>query len=118
MRPEIQDAKSDETGQIVDPSTIQIMLYIFPRQFGLHNVFTNDVDTRQTVQPFQDYTLREDEIHKQFPGAKAPKIPKRLRGLATALVKKLQVQHSRCSYAKLLDHYCPVSVLYSVGCYF
>ena len=82
------------------------MLYIFPRQFRLHNVFTHDADTRQTVQPFQDYTLREDEISKTFAGT--PKLPRRLRGEVVALVKKLQVRHARCSYKELLDYYCPV----------
>ena len=84
-------------------------MYLFPRQFGLHNVFTSNVDTHQTVQPFQDYTLREDEINKKFAGPKPAKVPKRLRGRASALVYKFQVQHSRCAYKKLLDYYCPVS---------
>lgn len=97
------------------------MKYIFPRQFGLHNVFTSNVDSRETIQPFKDYTLRENEIcqpvrktpaarvreseegHKS-PGQPGP--PRRLRGLAVDLVRKLQVQHSRCSYVELLKHYC------------
>ena len=83
------------------------MMYIFPRQFDLHNVFTSSVDTRQTVQPFQDYTLREDEINTKFPDMPV-KVPKRLRGRGIVLVEKLQRQHSRCSYKELLDHYCPV----------
>ena len=91
-------------------STIHIMMYIFPRQFGLHNVFTSAVDTRQTVQPFQDYTLREDEIKQKFSASSPAKVPKRLRGRAIALTEKFQIQHSRCSYKKLLDHYCPVSM--------
>ena len=37
--------------------TVHVMKYIFPRQFGLHNVFTSPVDLRETVQPFKDYTL-------------------------------------------------------------
>lgn len=95
--------------------TVHIMKYIFPRQFGLHNVFTSSVDTRETTQPFKDYTLREQEIsvaeRDQSRGAadkisKGPKIPKRLRGLPVGLVKKLQVQHARCSYVELLKHYC------------
>ncbi|PBP22858.1 putative telomerase reverse transcriptase protein [Diplocarpon rosae] len=84
-----------------------LMMYIFPRQFGLHNVFTSNVDPLQTVQPFKDYTLREDEIKTHFP-SKDPKIPRRLRGKATELVRKLQMQHSRCPYKLLLEHYCPI----------
>lgn len=90
-------------------NTVHTMMYIFPRQFGLHNVFTENVDTRQTVQPFQDYTLREDEINMKFSDMSLAKVPKRLRGRGIGLVEKLQLQHSRCSYKKLLDHYCPVS---------
>ena len=92
-----------------DRNTIQVMMYIFPRQFGLHNVFTDDVDPRQTVQPFKDYTIREDEISTRYPASVCPKIPKRLRGKAVQLVRKLQIQHSRCPYKELLEHYCPVS---------
>ncbi|KAF7928563.1 uncharacterized protein EAE98_005619 [Botrytis deweyae] len=85
----------------------QILMYIFPRQFGLHNVFTSEVDNRETVQPFKDYTLREEEIDSIYPDAKAIKIPKRLRGTARDLVKKFQILHSRCSYNSLLEYYCP-----------
>lgn len=85
----------------------QILMYIFPMQFGLHNVFTSEVDNRETVQPFKDYTLREEEIDSKYPDAKAIKIPKRLRGKARDLVKKFQILHSRCSYNSLLEYYCP-----------
>ncbi|KAG0650734.1 Telomerase reverse transcriptase [Hyphodiscus hymeniophilus] len=93
--------------QSAQPNTIHVMLYIFPRQFGLHNVFTGDVDSKETVQPFKDYTLREDEIHAKFPTEATVKIPKRLRGKATELVQKMQIQHSRCPYKILLNYYCP-----------
>lgn len=93
------------------------MKYIFPRQFGLHNVFTSSVDLRETVQPFKDYTLREQEItqhqrrirlkHANSTEAPITHIPKRLRGQAMALVKKLQKLHSQCYYVELLKHYCP-----------
>lgn len=102
-----------ETGESsvskLHPSTVHVMMYLFPRQFGLHNVFTHDVDRRETVQPFKDYTLREDEINKIYPPPSIPKIPKRLRGKAVALVQKLQILHKRCPYKELLEHYCPVS---------
>ncbi|KAF7562172.1 hypothetical protein G7046_g1967 [Stylonectria norvegica] len=93
-------------------NTIKVMMYIFPRQFGLHNVFTSQVDFSQTSQKFQDYTLREDEIASILrkpgkPKPELPKIPKRLRGEAEKLVQRLQVRHSRCSYIELLKHYCP-----------
>jgi len=90
------------------------MMYIFPRQFGLHNVFTSSVDRSKTAQKFQDYTLREDEILERFgPAGKDAKqgvvrLPRRLRGVPKALVERLQVYHGRCSYSELLQHYCPV----------
>ncbi|KAI1918600.1 Telomerase reverse transcriptase, partial [Ophidiomyces ophidiicola] len=85
--------------------TLHVMKYIFPRQFGLHNVFTSAVDPKTTVQPFKDYTLREDEIAAQ---QNPNKLPKRLRGLPLRLVQKLQKRHQRCSYVELLKYYCPI----------
>ena len=103
--------------------TIHVMKYIFPRQFGLHNVFTFTVDPKETVQPFKDYTLREQEITQrerqamQKRDASAPNsvavnqwLPRRLRGKTLDLVRKLQNLHSRCSYHELLQYYCPVKV--------
>ncbi|CAM1506740.1 Fc.00g063810.m01.CDS01 [Cosmosporella sp. VM-42] len=105
-----------ETAQIESRqrlNTIKVMMYIFPRQFALHNVFTSQVDSLKTAQKFQDYTLREEEIASAFqqkPGEqnlRLPKLPKRLRGDAEHLVQRLQVLHGRCSYIELLRHYCP-----------
>lgn len=94
-------------------NTIKVMMYMFPRQFRLHNVFTSQVDHSQTAQRFQDYTLREEEIALAFPPkpdaptAQLAKVPKRLRGEAGALVERLRILHGRCSYVELLGHYCP-----------
>lgn len=97
------------------------MKYIFPRQFGLHNVFTSEVDTRETSQAFKDYTLREHEImraalkHKPgrpvaCPGQIADsKLPKRLRGAAEQLVDRIRKRHVKCSYSALLRYYCSKS---------
>ncbi|KAK6538129.1 hypothetical protein TWF694_011011 [Orbilia ellipsospora] len=41
---------------------VHVLKYIFPRAFGLHNVFTSFINKTDTVQAFKDYTLREDEI--------------------------------------------------------
>lgn len=97
-----------------DESTLRVMAYMFPRQFGLHNVFTSHVDRTKTGQKFQDYTLREDEINTTFrhvdqEGNSSVRIrlPKRLRGRPKELVQRLQVLHARCSYNQLLDYYCP-----------
>ena len=93
---------------------------MFPKQFGLHNVFTSTVDPRETAQPFKDYTLREQEIsqveRRTLLKLNSDKIdarnanqhlPKRLRGSAFNLVRKLQRLHSQCSYHELFKHYCP-----------
>ncbi|KAL2259032.1 hypothetical protein VTK26DRAFT_7436 [Humicola hyalothermophila] len=96
-----------------DEGVVRIMMYIFPRQFGLHNVFTSTVDRRQTAQKFQDYTLREEEIAAKFPKVGTEekptfRVPKRLRGTAVQLVRRLQVLHKRCAYVEMLQHYCPL----------
>lgn len=42
--------------------TVHVMKYIFPRQFGLHNVFTCLPDSRMSTLPVNDYSSREEEI--------------------------------------------------------
>ncbi|KAL6709686.1 Telomerase reverse transcriptase [Coniothyrium glycines] len=104
--------------------TVHVMRHIFPRQYGLHNVFTSAVDHEETSMPFKDYTLREQEIHRSMCrelGEKATnaeiverwhnRVPRRLRGKAVALVEKMRILNQRCSYSELLRHYCPVEGL-------
>lgn len=79
--------------------------YIFPRQFKLHNVFTYAVDTKNSAQPFKDYTLREQEIKLAY-RSKQRSLPKRLRGECEALVGHLRTRHERCAYSALLQYYC------------
>lgn len=107
-----------------EQQTVHIMRYIFPRQFGLHNVFTSTVDTRETAMAFKDYTLREKEISQTLQREMSKKgitrddeiaklkqrLPKRLRGEPLALVNKLRKLNQKCSYTELLRHYCPVEV--------
>ncbi|KAI1498263.1 hypothetical protein F5X99DRAFT_336353 [Biscogniauxia marginata] len=91
--------------------TLRVMMYMFPRQFGLHNVFTSKVNLKETSQRLKDYTLREEEIVEKFGRLGDPNVrvrtPKRLRGRATELVRKLQILHQRCSYTELFQHHCP-----------
>jgi telomerase reverse transcriptase len=96
--------------------THHITKYVFPRQFGLHNVFTSALDPRETSQACKDYTLREKEILRRKradmlrnKAQAANRVPKRLRGQAFALVHRLRKRHCRCSYSALLDRYCPVT---------
>ncbi|THZ83173.1 hypothetical protein D6C84_05168 [Aureobasidium pullulans] len=86
-----------------------MLKYIFPRQFGLHNVFTNDVDTKNSAQPFKDYTLREQEIKSGNKNLKQRSLPKRLRGKCETLINQLRMRHERCAYSALLQYYCPDS---------
>ena len=100
--------------------TAHILKYIFPRQHGLHNVFTSPVDPRETAQPFKDYTMREHEIAlvdtKPATNSRGgavqrsspARIPKRLRGQVFDLVAAFRRRHAHCSYFELLHHYCSV----------
>ncbi|KAF2630853.1 hypothetical protein BU25DRAFT_249279 [Macroventuria anomochaeta] len=103
--------------------TVQIIRYMFPRQYGLHNVFTSKIDPRETAMPLKDYTLREKEIHQSMCRALGDKVndadelvkwklrvPKRLRGHLVFLVDKLRILNQQCSYTEMLRHYCPVEV--------
>ncbi|KAI8298309.1 Telomerase reverse transcriptase [Colletotrichum sp. SAR11_59] len=92
-----------------EQNTLKVMMYIFPRQFGLHNVFTSKVDHLKTAQKFPDYTLREEEINPLFKDQKI-RTPKRLRGDVKRLVEHLQLLHGRCAYAELLRHHCPSAI--------
>nr|POE63424.1 isoform 2 of telomerase reverse transcriptase [Quercus suber] len=106
-----------------DAQTITMMKYIFPRQFGLHNVFTSDVDRYDTAQPFKDYSTREVELARErlqwkqkcmnsgkWSTEKVQALPKRLRGRVFRLVQRLRKRHARCSYHALLQHHCPAPV--------
>ena len=100
--------------------TQHVMRYVFPRQFGLHNVFTCETDRTDTTQPFKDYTTREQEISQAAQTWRRRRsinskenteftqpIPKRLRGGIQYLVARLRKKHKRCSYATMLEYYCP-----------
>lgn len=101
-------------------------MYMFPRQYGLHNVFTSEVNRNETCQAFQDYTVRQEvdsllppsressnknkRKEAQQPAAALPPPPKRLRRDAQGLAKRMQKLHQKCSYHALVKHYCPSSV--------
>ncbi|KAJ4301248.1 Telomerase reverse transcriptase [Kalmusia sp. IMI 367209] len=99
-----------------DQQTVHIMRHIFPRQYGLHNVFTSIVDKRETAMAFKDYTLREKEIHqamcRELPEGKRTeelvvrwkrRVPRRLRGDTVTLVDKLRKLNERCSVYDCLN---------------
>ena len=122
LKRDTNDSIQEDDTRKFEESTTRVMMYIFPRQFGLHNAFTSQVDYTQTAQKFQDYTLREEEIGRKFyvstEGTQQFKahIPKRLRGSAQHLVERIQVLHDRCSYLELIEHYCPVR--FAFRCFF
>lgn len=86
--------------------TLHVIKHIFPRQFGLHNVFTNRSDPRESSQQLPDYTYREEEFSRETKHSKSW-VPPRLRGGGENLVRGLRKGHARCSYTQLLWHYCP-----------
>lgn len=86
---------------------MHVMKYIFPRQFHLHNVFTSEINSRDTAQRLKDYTLRRQEIWKSC--GKINHLPKRLRGQPFRLISRLRRRYSNCSYAHIFQHYCSVN---------
>ena len=98
---------------------MQVLRYMFPAQFKLHNVFTSDVNPKESASQFRDYMDREEEIEHTLPlmaDAEAAsvmetlkqRLPKRLKGELFDLVSRMLVRHGRCAYTKLLEHYCPL----------
>jgi telomerase reverse transcriptase len=114
--------------------TVHVMKYIFPREFGLQNVFTIAPGSRNNVDLFTNHHRREyeigrveegrrqkrcqssgDQLRAELGGNCFEKLPKRLRGQALDMVQRMRVHHSRCSYGELLKYYCPeVSSLHQI----
>ncbi|KAJ5325627.1 Telomere reverse transcriptase [Penicillium brevicompactum] len=106
--------------------TVHVMKYMFPRQFGLHNVFMPQSDGRNSTIIFKSGIFREKEISQldykrqlRQPrpenesadadaggGVGSLKVPKRLRGMVET-VRKLRNRNAQCSYSELLRYYCP-----------
>ena len=82
--------------------TRHILKHVFPRQYGLHNVFTSPRDTRITTQPLNDYTIREPEIRSRG----HVRTPNRLRAVMK-LVAAIAKRHDRMDYRRALDRCCP-----------
>lgn len=85
-------------------------MYMFPRQFGLRNVFVSTADHNVRTDHFESQAFREGDF---FMDGRSSKVPKRLYGAALDLVRALRVRHIRCSYAEVLRHYCPADVSFS-----
>ncbi|KAJ5177714.1 reverse transcriptase [Penicillium coprophilum] len=106
--------------------TVHVMKYIFPRQFGLLNVFMLGPDAHKNMDVSKCFMFRESEISRleeekrarrprlenEFAdadrgGARGTQVPKRLRGITIELVRKLRKRNAQCSYGELLRYYCP-----------
>lgn len=110
------------------------MKYIFPLQFRLVNVFTLDSGGRNNIDEWKGNMFRENEIslledkmhvRRSKPEPESAdtvrderriKVPKRLRGTITELVRKLRNRNAQCSYGKLLRYYCPTEVRHFSYC--
>ncbi|PWY77241.1 hypothetical protein BO94DRAFT_472976 [Aspergillus sclerotioniger CBS 115572] len=99
--------------------TVHILKYVFPKQFGLHNIFSS-LSCGQDMQSCKDYASREEEIANAEKQRQARskriqagecgsliKIPKRLQGQTIELGQQLQNRNKHCSYPHLLNYYCP-----------
>lgn len=77
------------------------MYHIFPLQYKIHNVFSSEINRKETVQPLKDYTMREDEPVANL---------RRPRCLSVAVadrIHRLHISHDRTSYKELLEYHCP-----------
>ncbi|KAJ5166723.1 uncharacterized protein N7482_005504 [Penicillium canariense] len=108
-----------------EAQSIHVMNYIFPRQFGLLNAFASTANRTDSSHCFKSCVFREAEISRLIDeqqqrrpapkgdqtyvdkGSACMKLPRRLRGQAIELVRRLRVRHAKCSYQNLLDYYCP-----------
>ncbi|BFZ57804.1 Telomerase reverse transcriptase [Savitreella phatthalungensis] len=81
-----------------------LLQYIFPREWGLHNVFTSQVDKTITHASFQEYSLRLDVNTESC----RRRYPKRLRNeKLLSAIDSLYRRHHSCPYHALLQDYCP-----------
>ncbi|SGZ26907.1 BQ5605_C025g09993 [Microbotryum silenes-dioicae] len=100
--PAAQQTKAD-AGQLLGGAR-HLAKYIFPRQFGLHNVFTYP-KPRLNVEVVSDHHDREIEIKKLG----TVKTPERVKP-TLPMLQRMMLLHSRCNYRKMLDRYCPKKV--------
>lgn len=83
----------------------RVLKYIWPREYGFHNVLTGKLNRLKTSERWQDYTNREEAITKKG----TIRMPKRLQ-TASRLISILLAKHDRLNYAKMLRNCCPSSL--------
>ena len=92
-----------------------LLKYLFPLQFGLHNVFTSSLAAKalKSSHSFPDYTSRKGELERRKedrPSSKAGEA-RRVKGTKVrALVQELWARHGKCDYWKLRAICCPSKV--------
>ncbi|BGP56240.1 hypothetical protein JCM8202_005757 [Rhodotorula sphaerocarpa] len=105
IRPEPESADANKGSS--EAAARHLAKYVFPRHFGLHNVFTNP-KPRVSVDVLPDYVDREFEIKRLG----TTKTPPRLKA-AIPLLQKMKVLSSRCNMRKILDKRCPSRLKHS-----
>lgn len=104
-------AQNQPVSSLNKEGTIRTAMHLFPRQFGLQNVFSPP--TGQVPLALRNFVAREKEIVAKFGGNKTQDkelkvpVPKRLRGTPLDLVEKMRTLHRKCVYPALFKYYCP-----------
>ena len=80
----------------------RVLMYMWPREHGLHNALTSQTDRWKTREKWPDYTNRDEEIRRKG----SARTPKRLQAVSR-LVAILLAKHDQLNYAKLLQYCCP-----------
>ncbi|KAG8688183.1 hypothetical protein FRC11_005914 [Ceratobasidium sp. 423] len=93
-------ANSDDIREIEEAAR-HVTKYMFPLQYGLHNVFTCTLHYWENGGRFRDYRDREAEIKERGPC----KTPKRLKTILP-LVQSLIRRHRRFNYQRVCQAIC------------
>lgn len=64
---------------------------------------------KMTAMRMQDWEMGDMRQCKHQEVVQTLKTPKRLRGAAQDLIKRMRRSHTHCHYAALIEHYCPLS---------
>ncbi|SCV70113.1 BQ2448_1507 [Microbotryum intermedium] len=112
MFPPAPHQTETDAGQLLGGAR-HLAKYIFPRQFGLHNVFTFP-KPRLNSEVVSDHHDREIEIKAGQKASSSPKLgtiktPARVKP-TLPMLQRMMLLHSRCRYRKMLDRYCPKKV--------
>jgi len=122
----ITDHSTDVLNQLNDPhncsQTLNLLERVFPHQFGMPSIFrpltvtalglpkSAEHSRKRLQEKNNDKTAFREEKAKLITFTEQQlKIPKRLRGPVFDLIKAVRLRHKQCSYALLMQKYCPAS---------